>query len=153
GGLLASCHTAPPRQPAPQPAPAPAPAPGPVTQRPGVPTGQPVTPQDTTQRPALPQPGADPVPRPYNRVITAEAKTKAGLFKTHRIGSRLYYEIPKSALNKEMLLVTRTARVPVNQGYGGLQAAPNLVLKWERRDNRVLLRTVSYETVADSASP
>ncbi len=150
-GLLASCHSTPPRQPAPQPAPAPAPAP--AAQRPVVPTGQPVAPQDSTQRPAFPQPGADPVPRPYARVITAEAKTKAGLFKTHRIGSRLYYEIPRTALNKEMLLVTRTARVPVNQGYGGLQAAPNLVLKWERRENRVLLRSVSYETVADSTAP
>jgi uncharacterized protein DUF4953/uncharacterized protein DUF5117/uncharacterized protein DUF5118 len=150
--VLFSCHTATPKQPAPQPAP---PAP-PAAQRVpggGVPGGQVAAPQDSTQRPALPQAGADPVPRPYNRVITGEAKSRAGLFKTHRIGSRLYFEIPRTALNKEMLLVTRTARVPVNQGYGGLQAGQNLVLRWERRDNRVLLRTVSYETVADSTTP
>jgi len=151
---LSACRTSAPKQPAPQPAPPPAPAA--VTQRtgggPGGP-GQTATAQDSAQRPALPQAGADPVPRPYNRVITAEARSRPGLFKTHRIGSRLYFEIPRGALNKEMLLVTRTARVPVNQGYGGLQAAQNLVLKWERRDNRVLLRSVSYETVADSSTP
>ena len=146
---LGSCRTATPKQPAPQPAPAPG-----VQRAPGgVPGGQVVTPQDSSQRPAPPAAGADPVPRPYNRVITAEARSRPGLFKTHRIGSRLYFEIPRSALNKELLLVTRTARVPVNQGYGGLQAAQNLVLRWERRDNRVLLRTVSYETVADSTTP
>ena len=64
---------------------------------------------------------AEPRPRPYNRVVTAEAQSRAGLFKTHRVGSRLLFEIPRSALNKEMLLVTRAARVPVNAGYGGQQ--------------------------------
>ena len=150
--LVAGCHQAAPKQPAPQPAPPSAP----VAQRggpPGGPTGQAVPQgQDSTQRPPAAT-GPDPVPRPYNRVITGEARTRPGLFKTHRLGSRLYFEIPKSALNKEMLLVTRTARVPVNQGYGGLQAAANLVLKWERRDNRVLVRSISYETVADSTTP
>ncbi len=139
-------------------APAPQPGPTPAVQRPGgepgAPAGaRPVGAQDTTSR-AAPggAPGADPAPRPYARVITAEARTRDGLFKTHRIGSRLYFEIPRRVLNREMLLVSRTARVPVNQGYGGQQSSGNLVLKWERRDNRVLVRTVSYETVADSTS-
>jgi len=145
---LTSCRTATPSQPEPQPGPAPT-----VQRTPG-PAGQAVPSQDTTARPGGPPgAGADPIPRPYNRVITPGAKSRSGLFKTHMMGSRLYFEIPRAALNKEMLLVTRTARVPVNQGYGGLQAGQNLVLKWERRDNRVLLRTVSYETVADSTSP
>lgn len=141
--VAACAPSSPPAQPTPQPA-------GPIAAPGGAPRTPP--PQDTTARPAG-APTGDPVPRPYNRVITSEAKSHDGLFKTHRIGSRVYFEIPRQALNKEMLLVTRTARVPVNQGYGGLQAAANLVLRWERRDNRVLLRTVSYETVADSTSP
>ena len=144
-----SCRTATPSQPTPQPPPAPA------AQRPAggtAPAGQQPAGQDTTQRSTGPA-TVDPAPRPYNRVITPQAVSRSGLFKTHRIGSRLYFEIPRAVLNQEMLLVTRTARVPVNQGYGGLQAAQNLVLKWERRDHRVLLRTVSYETVADSTSP
>jgi hypothetical protein len=98
-------------------------------------------------------PLSDPQPRPYNRVITAQAKTRDGLLKTHRIGSRLYFEIPRSALNRELLLVPRAARVPVGRGYGGQQVAATRVLRWERRENRVLLRSVSYATVADSANP
>jgi hypothetical protein len=86
-------------------------------------------------------------------VITAEAKTRAGLFKTHQIGTRFYFEIPASELGKEMLLVTRAARVPVNMGYGGQQLGPTRVLRWERHDHRILLRSVSYEIVADSTTP
>ncbi|HEX7121231.1 MAG TPA: zinc-dependent metalloprotease [Gemmatimonadaceae bacterium] len=99
------------------------------------------------------QGGGDPQPRPYNRVVTSQAQTRAGFFKTHRIGSRVLFEIPPAALGKELLLVTRASRVPVNVGYGGQQIGPTRVLRWERRDNRVLLRSVSYATVADSANP
>src|SRR5688572_20313546 len=38
--------------------------------------------------------GNQPNPRPYNQVITSEAKTDDGVFKVHRIGETLYYEIP-----------------------------------------------------------
>lgn len=105
------------------------------------------------QRPGGGAQAGEPAPRPYNRVITAAAKTRDGLFKTHQVGTRLYFEIPRSQLGKEMLLVTRAARVPVNMGYGGQQLGPSRVLRWERRDHRVLLRTVSFETVADSTNP
>lgn len=75
------------------------------------------------------------------------------MFKTHRIGSRLYFEIPRSQLNRDMLLVPRVSRTPVNVGYGGQQIAARRVVRWERRDNRVYLRNISFETVADSTSP
>lgn len=137
----------------------PTPAPAPQPARPETPAQpQPAEPggaqqADTSQRPGGPPQAGEPRPRPYNRVITAEAKTRDGLFKTHRIGSRLYFEIPRTQLGMEMLLVTRAARVPVNMGYGGQQLGPSRVLRWERRDHRVLLRTVSFETVADSTTP
>ncbi|MBC7896142.1 MAG: zinc-dependent metalloprotease, partial [Cytophagaceae bacterium] len=95
----------------------------------------------------------EPTPRPYNRVVTPGATSRPGLFKTHRIGSRVLFEIPRSALNKELLLVVRAAAVPVNAGYGGQQIGQRRVVRWERRDNRVLLRSISYATVSDSAHP
>ena len=95
---------------------------------------------------------AEPNPRPYNRVVTAQARSRPGLITSHRIGSRLLFEIPRSTFNKELLLVTRAARVPVNAGYGGQQIGPRRVVKWERRGNRVLLRSISYATVADSTN-
>jgi hypothetical protein len=49
-------------------------------------------------------------PRPYDRVITAEAKTKRGLMNVHRIGERLFFEIPRRELRKDQLLIGRYAR-------------------------------------------
>lgn len=147
---LAACSGSnPPASPTPQPPPPG--AAGPAAQQ--APAARPA--QDTAARQpgGPPQAGAEAQPRPYNRVITAEAVSRPGLFKTHRVGTRWYFEIPRKELNRELLLVTRAARVPVNMGYGGQQFAPTWVVRWERRDNRVLLRAVSYETVADSTTP
>jgi hypothetical protein len=112
--------------------------------------------QDTTAGPGRGGGGgqaAEPRPRPYQQVVTSGARTRDGLFKTHRIGARLLFEVPRSALNKELLLVTRLSRAPVNATLAGQQVGQRRVLRWERRDNRVLVRTVSYETVGDTANP
>lgn len=104
---------------------------------------------------APPQPErtpATPEPRPYDRVITKEAKSDEGIFTVHRIGERFYYEIPKAQLDKEFLWVSQIARTTLGVGQGG-QAAGNRVVRWERRNNRVFLRNVSYDIVADRAQP
>ncbi|MFN8570588.1 MAG: zinc-dependent metalloprotease [Gemmatimonadaceae bacterium] len=139
---------------APKPAPAPVPAPAPaVNGRPaGAPEGAGQA-SDSARGMGAGLPSLDPQPRPYSRVITAQAKSRDGLFKTHRLGSRVYFEIPRGAMNKDLLLVTRASRVPVNAGYGGQQVGPTRVVRWERRDNRVYFRNVSFETVADSTQP
>ena len=93
--------------------------------------------------------GADAQPQEYSRVITAEAISKAGVFKTHRVGARLYYEIPRTELRKEFLLVTQIAKTTLGTGYGGNQVGER-VLRWERRDNRILLRGVNHSVRADS---
>src|SRR5262245_8912029 len=92
-------------------------------------------------------------PQPYNRVVTAQAQTKQGLFKTHRIGERLLFELPRRELNKDILLVQEIAQTTLGAGYGG-QAAGNRVLRFERKDNRIIMRGISYEVVSsDSTTP
>ncbi|MBK9316698.1 MAG: zinc-dependent metalloprotease [Acidobacteria bacterium] len=116
-------------------------------------------PPEPAQAPAGPQgrPGAgaqgrEPEIRPYDRVITKEAKSDDGIFKVHRIRERIFYEIPKSQLGKEFLWVSQIARTTLGVGYGG-QAMGNRVVKWERRDNRILLRNIAYDVVADPKLP
>jgi hypothetical protein len=94
----------------------------------------------------------EPQMRPYDRVITKEAKSDQGIFTVHRIKDRLFYEIPKEKLGKEFLWVSQIAKTTIGAGYGG-QAAGNRVVKWERRGDRILLRSVSYEVVADASTP
>lgn len=98
------------------------------------------------------RPDQAPEPKPYDRVITKEAKSDEGVFTIHTIKEKVYYEIPKSELGKEFLWVSQIARTTLGVGYGG-QAAGNRVVKWERKGNRILLRSVSYDVVADPKLP
>ena len=110
-------------------------------------------PAETTPAPAPQAAPAGPgQPRPYDRVITKDAKSNAGIFTVHRIGERLYYEIPANQLNKEFLWVSQIARTTIGAGQGG-QAVGSRVVKWERRNNRVFLRSISYDIVADRNLP
>jgi Met-zincin/Domain of unknown function (DUF5117)/Domain of unknown function (DUF5118) len=131
---------------------APTPATGPGTAAPTTP-GAPAS----GQAPAAGQapgggPAADPQPRPYATVIRGDVKTKSGLFKTHMMGNSLYFEIPTSELGKELLILQQVARHTEGGGYGGEQIG-DLVVRWERRGHRVLLRGVSYAIVADPSTP
>lgn len=91
-------------------------------------------------------------PKPYGEVITSEAITDEGIFKVHRVGDSWFYEIPDGRLNEELLMVTRIARTPDGAGYGGSKANTSVV-RWQRKGNRILLRLVSHENVADTALP
>ena len=102
------------------------------------------------ERPGRPE--QQPEIKPYDRVITKEAKSDEGIFTIHTVKEKVYYEIPKSELGKEFLWVSQIARTTLGVGYGG-QAAGNRVVKWERKGNRILLRNVSYEVVADPKLP
>ena len=94
----------------------------------------------------------EPVIRPYDRVITKDATSKTGIFSVHRIKDRLYYEIPKAQLGREFLWVSQIKSTTLGAGQGG-QAAGNRVVRWERRGDRVFLRSVSYEITADAKTP
>ncbi len=95
--------------------------------------------------------GADPNPRPYASVITARAKTKKGVFDVHQIGSRLYFEIPKSEIGKDFVITTVLAGTPAGIGINGT-LGPDRVIRFERRENRVFVRDINYSNVAtDSA--
>lgn len=88
----------------------------------------------------------------YSSVIGPTAKTRFGLFTTHRVGDTLYFEIPRGQLNRDMLLVGRFARTAAETGRTGDEFTQR-VLRWERQSNRILLRSVSYEITADTALP
>jgi hypothetical protein len=94
----------------------------------------------------------EPEIRPYERVITKDAKSDAGIFTVHRIKEKIYYEIPASQLDKEFLWVSQIAKTTLGVGYGG-QAMGNRVVRWERHNNRVFLRNISYQVVADPKEP
>ncbi|MDQ3556849.1 MAG: zinc-dependent metalloprotease, partial [Gemmatimonadota bacterium] len=97
-------------------------------------------------------------PRPYGQVVTSRAETREGMFRTHRVGDKLLFEIPQREMNRDMLLVGRYARAPAADpnlpgggfgAYGGDQFGER-TLRWERNGNRVILRSPSFDITADS---
>ena len=56
--------------------------------------------------------------KPYNKVITKDAKSNKGLFTVHQIDEDYFYEIPDSLFEREMLMVTRIAKTANGIGFG-----------------------------------
>ena len=88
----------------------------------------------------------------YSEVITKDAISDEGLFKVHKIEADFYYEIPDSLFEKEMLMVSRIAKTASGIGFGGGKQNTQ-VLRWQKRDKKVLLRVVSHEVFAADSLP
>lgn len=105
----------------------------------------------TTAQPAKPRPKKGAI-QPYNKVITKKAKTDKGLFDVHVVDDKHFYEIPDSLFNREMLMVSRISKTASNIGFGGGKINTQ-VLRWEKKDKKVLLRVVSHNVVAADSLP
>ncbi len=88
----------------------------------------------------------------YDEIITKEAVTKAGLFRVHRISDKLFYEIPVSALNTDLLWVTQIAETTAGSSYAGMPVR-DLVVRWEQKEDRILLRQVRFQIRAETKDP
>ena len=121
--------------------------------------------QDPTPAPAPQQQAAQPGEgqtgqqrrraRPYAQVVTDRAVTDTGGITVHRVDDRWLFEVPDSLMGRDFLLVSRIAGVPANFG-GFLSAGTSLeerVVRWERQRDRIILRTIAYDAVADDSLP
>lgn len=88
----------------------------------------------------------------YSKVITKDAETDDGVFKVHKVEKNYFYEIPDSLLEREMLMVTRIAKTAAGMGFGGGKQNEQ-VLRWQRYEDNILLRVISYEVVAADSLP
>lgn len=88
----------------------------------------------------------------YRSVVTAAAQTNRGLFDVHRVGDRILFEIPDSLLDRDMALMSRYAQAQDGLADGGAHMAPNMVVQWERRGDRIFLRAISHSNTADEGS-
>tara|TARA_Y100000385_G_scaffold290196_1_gene362370 strand:+ start:3503 stop:5971 length:2469 start_codon:yes stop_codon:yes gene_type:complete len=105
----------------------------------------------TTSEKPKPKPKKDAI-KPYSNVITKDAVSDKGLFTVHKIDADYFYEIPDSLFDKEMLMVTRIAKTASGIGFGGGKQNTQ-VLRWQKKEKKVLLRVVSYEVFAADSLP
>jgi hypothetical protein len=91
----------------------------------------------------------------YKDVITKEAVTDEGLFTVHTVEDKYYFEIPVDILEKEVLVVSRIAGTVngLNFGGAGMKSRPQQVIRWQRVKDQILLRSVSYSSVASYEEP
>ena len=92
----------------------------------------------------------------YSDFVKKDTETDEGLFKVHENKDKFLYEIPKSFLGKEMLLVTRIKEIPANLGGGYVNAGSKIntqVVVWEHYKNKVLLKVKSYNAIANDDLP
>ena len=99
----------------------------------------------------------DPKPKkgdilPYAKVITKDAKSDEGLFTVHKVDDLFFYEIQDSLFDKEMLMVTRISKTASGIGFGGGKQNTQ-VLRWQKKDKKVVLRVVSHEVFAADSLP
>ncbi len=97
---------------------------------------------------------SQPADRPAaSQAIPAGAEMSEGLFNVYQSGDRIFYEIPEEMLGRDMAILSRIARTAEGLGWGGDRLAPQQVVQWERRGDKILLRGVTYSNVADENLP
>lgn len=85
----------------------------------------------------------------FDKVLGENAVTQKGLFNVHQTGSRYYFEIPDSLLNREILVVTRFIKTPAGaSNYGGEEIGDKTII-WEKGpQNNLFLRISTLVSMA-----
>ncbi|KAF2515186.1 zinc-dependent metalloprotease [Flavobacterium foetidum] len=92
----------------------------------------------------------------YSKVITKDAVSDEGLFTVHKVDKKYYFEIPNKYLNKDMLLVSRIAKLPSNLGGGYVNAGSETneqLIVWQRFQDKILIKSKSFHAVANDTLP
>jgi hypothetical protein len=90
--------------------------------------------------------------KPFSEVIKSSFDKDEGLFTVYKDDDTFYYEIPDSLFGREMLTISRIAKTADGISYGGMKNNTQ-VLRWEKKDKKVLLRRVSFENTANDTLP
>ena len=82
-------------------------------------------------------------PRKYDTVITKDTKTSRGLVLYHKVKERHFFELPEKLLGRDLLWSAEVAQASNDAAFNGLSLGYKVV-RFERVDNRILLRGVSF---------
>lgn len=93
--------------------------------------------------------------KPYEEIVTEEAKTDSGLFITHIVGDKHYFEINEDLLEQQILVVSRMSGTIQRLTFGGagMKTRQQQVIRWQKHKEKLLIRSVSVISVADPEKP
>lgn len=91
----------------------------------------------------------------FEDVVSKEAMVDSGLFIVYKDGAKYFFEIPIDLLGREILVVSRIAGYVKNLSFGGagMASRPEQVVRFERHEEQLLMRSVSYSSVASEDDP
>ena len=94
-------------------------------------------------------------PKEYADLITEDALTDEGLFAVHQVNDKYYFEIPDDLLEKEILVVSRISGFVKNLNFGGagMKSRPQQVIRFQKKGDNIIMRSVSYNSVASEDDP
>lgn len=83
------------------------------------------------------------------------ATTTKGMINTHKTKDKNYFEISNKILEKEILITSRISGFVKNLNFGGagVESRPQQVIRWQKKDDKILLRSVSYNSIANFEDP
>ena len=92
--------------------------------------------------------------KPLDSIIS-EYEVDKGLLTTYLKGDKLYLELQDSLLGKDLLMVTRYVQLPANfNAYTNAGSkSSQLMVRFSKRGDRILLTQHSYVNTAESADP
>lgn len=105
--------------------------------------------------PAPPKPG----PKAFKDIVTDKAVSRKGLFGVHKVDDKWYFEISDSLLGRDVLVVNRISKAPIDTrsgffGYAGDEINENVIRFEKGPNNKVFLRNISFSVYAkDSTKP
>ncbi|MGB3466970.1 MAG: zinc-dependent metalloprotease [Cyclobacteriaceae bacterium] len=111
--------------------------------------------KDTTETAKAKKPKSKSKIKPYKQVVTSEAVTDKGLIDVHKVIGDYYFEIPHDLLEEEILVVSRISGFVKGLSFGGagMKTRPQQVIRFQKKDENILLRSVSYNSVASEEDP
>ena len=88
----------------------------------------------------------------YSDIVNDKTITDTGLFDVHKVEDKYYYEINDSLLGRDMLMVTRIVNMSKEISISRHKMSEQ-VLSWQKFDNHILLKEISYSNYASDSLP
>jgi hypothetical protein len=98
-------------------------------------------------------------PKPYKEVITEKANTRKGMMWIHKVEDKWYFEIGDSLMGRDILVVNRISKAPIDTragflGFAGDEINENVIRFEKGPNNKVFLRNISFTVYSkDSTKP
>ncbi len=93
--------------------------------------------------------------KPFKDFFKDGVTSTTGMINTHKTKDKSFFEISNRLLEKEILITSRISGFVKNLNFGGagVESRPQQVIRWQKKDDKILLRSVSYNSIANFEDP